>query len=172
MFFLSLALVAMVFSQAEPSDQFRRWQNEDHFGEIILILDPQIMVQEISFEDISYQELWQTPISVEQNHLCNFGRGHHEKHFYEINIESGPVAQEEMPFKDISYLELLWPFCSVEWNHLSNFGKEHNEEEFCEIILNLDQCFRRNIIKSDVLSRDLAAPLFHGAEPFVQCWFW
>ena len=75
-----------------------------------------------------------------------------------------------MPFKDISYLELLWPFCSVEWNHLSNFGKEHNEEEFCEIILNLDQCFRRNIIKSDVLSRDLAAPLFPGAEPFVQSW--
>ena len=57
----------------------------------------------------------------------------------------------------------------MEWNHLSNFGKEHYEEEFCEIILNLDQCFRRNVINSDVLSRDLAAPLFRGAEPFVQC---
>ena len=57
----------------------------------------------------------------------------------------------------------------MDWNHLSNFGKEHYEEEFCEIILNLDQCFRRNVIKSDVLSRDLAAPLFRGAEPFVQC---
>ena len=42
------------------------------------------MVQEISFEDISYQELCQSFFSVEQNHLCNFGRGHHEKHFYEI----------------------------------------------------------------------------------------
>ena len=77
-----LALVAMLFSQAEPSDQFRRWQNEDHFYEIILILDRRIMVQEISFEDISYLELWQNRISAEQNHLCNFGRGHHEKHFY------------------------------------------------------------------------------------------
>ena len=58
----------------------------------------------------------------------------------------------------------------MEWNHLSNFGKGHYEEEFCEIILNLDQCFRRNVIKRDVLSRDLAADLFHGAEPFVQFW--
>ena len=52
-----------------------------------------------------------------------------------------------MSFKDISYLELWWPFCSVEWNHLCNFGKVHYEEQFCEIILNLDQWFRRCLLK-------------------------
>ena len=30
------------------------------------------VVQEMSFTDISYLELWQPLCSVEQNHLCNF----------------------------------------------------------------------------------------------------
>ena len=34
-----LALVAMLFSQAEPSNQIGRGQHEDHFCESILILD-------------------------------------------------------------------------------------------------------------------------------------
>ena len=38
MIFLFLALVAM-YSQAEPPDQFGRGQHEDHYCEIILILD-------------------------------------------------------------------------------------------------------------------------------------
>ena len=33
--FLILALVAMLFSQAEPSDHLGRGQQEDHFCEII-----------------------------------------------------------------------------------------------------------------------------------------
>ena len=37
--FLFLALVAMLFSQAEPSGQLSRGQHENHFCEIILILD-------------------------------------------------------------------------------------------------------------------------------------
>ena len=44
------------------------------------------VVQEISFEDISYLELFQPPFWAEQNHLCNFGREHHEEHFREIII--------------------------------------------------------------------------------------
>ena len=41
------------------------------------------MVQEEikRFKDISYLELW---CSVEQNHLCNFGKEHHEEHFCDI----------------------------------------------------------------------------------------
>ena len=42
------------------------------------------MVQEILFEDISYLELWQPLFKEEQNHLCNFGRGPNEEHFYEL----------------------------------------------------------------------------------------
>ena len=35
--------------------------------------------QEMSFKDISYLELWWHLCSAEQNHLCNFGRMHHEE---------------------------------------------------------------------------------------------
>ena len=34
---------------------------------------------EKSFKDISYLELWQPFCSVDWNHLCNFGRRHHEE---------------------------------------------------------------------------------------------
>ena len=36
------------------------------------------------FKDISYLELWQPLCSAEWNHLCNFGRWHHEEQFCEI----------------------------------------------------------------------------------------
>ena len=52
-----------------------------------------------------------------------------------------------MPFKGISYLLLWGPFCSTEQNHLCNFGSWYQEEQFCEIILNLDQWFRRCLLK-------------------------
>ena len=35
----------------------------------------------MSLKDISYLELWQPLCLVEQNHLCNFGRRHHEEQF-------------------------------------------------------------------------------------------
>ena len=38
----------------------------------------------MSLKEISYLELWQSLGSVEQNHLCNFGRRHHEEQFFEI----------------------------------------------------------------------------------------
>ena len=54
--FLFLALVAMLISKAEPSDYFfGRGQHEDHFCEIILILDQ--WFREISFEDVSNLKL-------------------------------------------------------------------------------------------------------------------
>ena len=42
-------------------------------------------------KDISYLELWQHLRSVEWNHLCTFGRRHHEKTFCEmvLNLNSG-----------------------------------------------------------------------------------
>ena len=36
---------------------------------------------EILFKDISYLELWVPFCSVEQNHLCTFGKGHYVKLF-------------------------------------------------------------------------------------------
>ena len=40
-----------------------------------------------------------TPFSMEQNHLCNISRGHHEKHIFEISLNL-----DQMSFKDISHL--------------------------------------------------------------------
>ena len=71
----------------------------------------------MSLKDISYLELWQPLCSMEQDHLCNFSRKHHEEQYYEIILnldqwsrrrcfEFEPVVQEEMSLKDISYLEL------------------------------------------------------------------
>ena len=71
---------------------------------------------------------------MEQNHLCNFGRRHHEEKFCEIILNLEPVVLEEMPFKDIFYLELWPPFCSAERNQCSNLV-EYQEEQFCKIIL-------------------------------------
>ena len=36
------------------------------------------------FKEISYLELWRLFCSAGQNHLCNFGRRHHEEKFCEI----------------------------------------------------------------------------------------
>ena len=38
----------------------------------------------MSLKDISFIEFWQTLCLVEQNHLCNFRRGHHEEQNSEI----------------------------------------------------------------------------------------
>ena len=38
----------------------------------------------MSFNDIYYLELWRSFCSVEQNHLCNFGREYQEKQFCDI----------------------------------------------------------------------------------------
>ena len=38
------------------------------------------------FKYISYLELWWPFYSAEHNHLGKFSRGHHEKHFCEINL--------------------------------------------------------------------------------------
>ena len=61
---------------------------------------------------ISHRELWLPLRSVEQNHLCNFGRGHFRDNSVKL-FEFGPEVQE-MSFKDISYLELWIPFSSAE----------------------------------------------------------
>ena len=59
--------------------------HEEHFCEIILnlaLFGP--VVQQMLFKKISNLELWQSSCSVEQNHLCNFERGHHGEHSCEV----------------------------------------------------------------------------------------
>ena len=47
-----------------------------------------VVQEEMSLKDISNLEVWQSPCSVEQNHLWNFGRRHHEEKFCEIILNS------------------------------------------------------------------------------------
>ena len=43
-----------------------------------------VVQEEMSFQDISYLELWWPFCYAEQNHLCNSGRGYQEEQFCEI----------------------------------------------------------------------------------------
>ena len=43
-----------------------------------------VVQEEMLFKDISCLELWEPICSVAQNHLCNFGRVHHEEPLCEI----------------------------------------------------------------------------------------
>ena len=45
------------------------------------------VVQEMSFKNISYLELWQPLCLVDWNHLCNIGRRHHEEQPCEIILD-------------------------------------------------------------------------------------
>ena len=61
------------------------------------------------------------------NHLCIFGRVHHEGQFCEIILNLDQWIRR-CRIKDISYLELWWHLCSAEWDHLCNFGRMHHVE--------------------------------------------
>ena len=81
------------------------------------------VVQEMSFKDISYLELWWPFCLAEENHLCNFAKGYHEEQFCEIILNLDKWFRRRCLL--ISYLELWWPSCSMEWNYLCNFSRGH-----------------------------------------------
>ena len=81
--FLSSDLVAPLFSRAEPFVQFGLSAS---WGTILwnyFVFGPVVQVK-MSFKYIYYLELWWSLCSIEQNHLCNFGRRHHEEQFCDI----------------------------------------------------------------------------------------
>ena len=94
------------------------------------------VLQEMSFKDISYLELWQLLSSMELNHLRDVVRVQHEERF---NLNQWFWR---CTFKDISYLGLWLPVCSADRMLLYHFGKRYHEEQFCEISLNKGQRFR------------------------------
>ena len=120
----------------------------------------------MSYKGISYLELWRPFCSAESNHLCNFGRRHHEEQFCEI-IEFGPVVQEEMSFKVILYLTLWWPllqwsgtFCAILVEGILQ------EKQFCQIILIFDQWFRKRCCLKYFLS-GLWRPLYSLEQNYL-----
>ena len=106
--------------------------------------------------------------SVEQNHLCNVGRGYYEEQFCEI------ILNLDQWFRRRCLLKIfpIWSFGTILFSGaktcLPYFGRGYQEEQFCEIILKLDQWFRRRCLLKDFLSEALAALLFSGAEQFKQ----
>ena len=112
----------------------------------------------MSFKDISYLELWWPFFSAERNHLCNFGRGHHEQHSCEIILKSNQWFSKRFCLKIFLIYKALAALWSAEWNHLCNFGRGHHEH-FCKISLNLDQWFWRKCRLKYFSSRVLAASL-------------
>ena len=60
--------------------------------------------EEIGFKDISYMELWRPFCSAEPNHLCNFGRRHHEEQFCEIILNLDQWLKRRFGLK----LFLIW----------------------------------------------------------------
>ena len=46
-----------------------------------------VVHEEMLFKVISYLELWQPFCSVEQNHLCNFGKRCYEEQFCEFILK-------------------------------------------------------------------------------------
>ena len=107
------------------------------------------------------------PLSVDWNHLCNFGRKHHEEQSCEIILNLDQWFRRKCSLKVI----LIWssgsPFVRQS-NHLCNFCSGYYEEQYCEIILNLGQWFRRRCCFKDFLYGALAALLFGGAKAFMQ----
>ena len=57
------------------------------------------------FKEVSYLELWWHFFSVEQNHFCNFGRGHHEEYSVKLFLIWTSGSGGDVVYK-ISYLEL------------------------------------------------------------------
>ena len=97
------------------------------------------------FKDISYLELWWLFCSVEQNHLCNFSRGHHEEQFCEIVLNYDEWFRRCCSKDFLSRALIAGMFSGP--NPLCNFGRGHYGEHSCETVLNLNQWFRRCHLK-------------------------
>ena len=54
---------------------------------LFLIWTNGLVHERMSFKGISYLELWWPLCSATRNHLCNFGRRHHEEQFCEIILK-------------------------------------------------------------------------------------
>ena len=62
------------------------------------------------FKDISNLDLWLPFCSAERNHLCNFGRRHHEEQFCEIILNLDPCSKTRCSLKIFLILSCGSPF--------------------------------------------------------------
>ena len=72
-----------------------------------------VVQEEVLFKDISDMELWPPFCSAEQNHLCNFGRGHYEKQFCEIILNLDQWFRRKCLLKIFLILSSGGPFVQL-----------------------------------------------------------
>ena len=99
-------MVAMFFSQAEPSElliNFGRGHHEEHF-EFGPVVQEEMLIKEFLSRDLAALLFSGTEPFVQ---FC----WKYEENFCSNDIEFGPVIQEEMLLKDISYIPLWWLLC-------------------------------------------------------------
>ena len=88
----------------------------------------------MSLKDISYLELWQPLCLVEGNHLCNFGRRHHEEQFYEIILNLDQWFRRRCRLKIFHIWSSGSPFVQRRGTICAILVTRPYEEQFCEII--------------------------------------
>ena len=80
--------IFLIWSSGSPTVQWSKIINailkEGIMGNIHVKKFCLVVQQDMSFKDNSYLELWQPLCSVDWNHLCHFGRRHHEEQSCEI----------------------------------------------------------------------------------------
>ena len=122
------------------------------------------------FKDIFYLELLQPLSSADRNHMCNFGRRHHEELFCEIILNLDQWFRRKRRLK----VFLIWssgsPF--VQWSAticaILVMGLMKNNS--WKLFWILGQWFMRRFRLKDFLSGALAALMFGGVEPSMQFW--
>ena len=98
---------------------------------------------------------------MQQNHLCNFERGHHGKYSCEVIWNLEQWLKRRCRLKTFPIWISDSPFVQRSVTIRANFGRGDYEEQFCEIILNLDRWFRRKC-------RSKVFFIWISGSPFVQ----
>ena len=116
-----------------------------------------------------YLELCQ-PLSAEQNHLCNFGRGHHEEHFCEMILNLDQWFRRRCHFKTFLIQSSGDPCIKPSRTVCANLVEAIMRNNSVKSFLIWTSGSGGNVIKRHFLSRALSTPLFGGGESFVQFW--
>ena len=105
------------------------------------------------FKDISNLDLWLPFCSAERNHLCNFGRRHHEEQFCEIILNLDPCSKTRCSLKIFLILSCGSPFVQRSGTILCYFCRGHYEEQFWDYfefgpVVQEEMSFKRFLIWS------------------------
>ena len=129
-----------------------------------------VIQQKMSFYYISYLELELPSCSVEQNHLCNFRRGHHGANSCEVIWHLDKWYSRRCLF--ITFL--IWSSSCPLVQSSKTIYAILKEGIIGLIHVKLYEIWTSgsggDVVNRHFLSIPLATPLFSGLEPFLQFW--